>query len=100
MSGRWLGFESPFCALTVAVDFDDGGVDHGVFHVWIRGDGLEHAPEDAGLHPVPEALVDRVPLPEPRRKVALWAAGPHNPQYRFDKQPSVPAGSPGISRLP
>ena len=24
---------SPFCALTVAMDFDDGGIDHGVFHI-------------------------------------------------------------------
>ena len=22
-----------FCALTVAMDFDDGGIDHGVFHI-------------------------------------------------------------------
>src|SRR5205809_2047233 len=39
--GRSPGFESPFCALSVAVDLDDGGVDHGVFHVGIVGDGVE-----------------------------------------------------------
>jgi len=33
---RWPGFGSPFCALSVAVDLDDGGIDHGVFHVGIR----------------------------------------------------------------
>ena len=28
-----LVLASPFCALTVAMDFDDGGIDHGVFHI-------------------------------------------------------------------
>ena len=32
-SGRSPGSASPFCALTVAMDFDDGGIDHGVFHI-------------------------------------------------------------------
>ena len=32
-SGRSPGLASPFCALTVAMDFDDGGIDHGVFHL-------------------------------------------------------------------
>ena len=36
---RWPGSESPFCALSVAVHLDDGGVDYGVFHVGIVGDG-------------------------------------------------------------
>lgn len=36
-NGRSPGFESPFCALSVTVDLDDGGIDHGVFHVGIVG---------------------------------------------------------------
>jgi len=32
-SGRWPGSESPFCALRMAMDLDDGGVDHRVFQV-------------------------------------------------------------------
>src|ERR1051325_6485447 len=31
-SGRSPGFGSPFCALAVAVDLDDRGVDYRVFH--------------------------------------------------------------------
>jgi len=35
-------------ALSVAVDLDDGGVDHGVFHVRIVGDGVEEPFENVG----------------------------------------------------
>lgn len=35
LEGLWPGSESPFCALAVAVDLDDGGIDHGVFHIVI-----------------------------------------------------------------
>ena len=42
-SGRWPDFESPFCALSVAVDFHDGGVDHGVLHVRLVRDRLKQA---------------------------------------------------------
>ena len=40
-NGRWPGSESPFCALSVAVDPDDGGIDHGVLHVRLLRAGLE-----------------------------------------------------------
>ena len=30
-TGRWPSSEFPFCALSVAMDLYDGGVDHGVF---------------------------------------------------------------------
>src|SRR3954467_12011762 len=36
----------PYCALSVTVDFDDSGVDDGVFHVWIVRDGVEQPLED------------------------------------------------------
>ena len=38
----WLS-DSLFCALSVAVDFEDGAVDHGVFHVGIVGHAVKEA---------------------------------------------------------
>ena len=63
---RWPGFGSPFCALSVAVDFDDGGVDHGELHVRVVREGIENPLEDIGLYPVAEPLEHRVPVPEQR----------------------------------
>lgn len=37
---QWPGSKSPFCALSVTVHFDDGGVDHGEFHVQLRPLGV------------------------------------------------------------
>jgi hypothetical protein len=45
----------PFCALSVAVDLDDGGVDHSVFHVGIVGAGVEQPLPDTRLRPVAKA---------------------------------------------
>ncbi len=41
-----LALRPPFCALSVAMDFDDGGIDHGVFHVWRVGAGFEKPGEN------------------------------------------------------
>jgi hypothetical protein len=73
------GSESPFCALAVAVDLDDGGVDHGVFHVRFIRTGLKKPDEDIGFDPVAVPLEDRVPLAEELRKVAPRAAGSNDP---------------------
>jgi hypothetical protein len=34
------------------MDFDDGGIDHGVFHVRLVRAGLKQPDENAGLDPV------------------------------------------------
>src|SRR3546814_13680654 len=66
----WLGSESPLCALAVAVDLDDGGVDHGVLHVRFVRAGLGKPYENIGFYPVPAPLGDRVPVPAAGRQVA------------------------------
>ena len=70
----WL--ESPFCALPVAVDLDDGGVDHGVFHVGIVGDGVEEPFENVGPDPVAEPREHAVPIAEFGRQVTLGQPRP------------------------
>src|SRR5690242_21279084 len=57
-----------FCALPVAVDFDDGGVDQGVFQVGLVRAGVEQPLPDLRLHPVAKAREDAVPVPERGRQ--------------------------------
>jgi hypothetical protein len=83
----------------VAVDLDDGGVDHGVFHVRIIRHRVENPLEDPSFHPVAEAREHRVPFAEGGRKIPPGTAGPRNPQHRFEKQPTIPARAARITRL-
>jgi hypothetical protein len=66
----WLSV--PFCALSVAVDLDDGGVDHRVFQVGFVRAGVEEPHEDIGLASVAEAPERRAPIPEMRGQIAPW----------------------------
>jgi hypothetical protein len=54
----------------MAVDFDDGCVDHGVFQVWLIRAGLKKSDEDIGLDPIPISLEDRI-----ERTCSFGAAG-------------------------
>ncbi|MGY3075486.1 hypothetical protein ACVWZZ_001857 [Bradyrhizobium sp. LM6.10] len=85
--------------LTVAVDLDDGGVDHGVFHVGIVGDGLEQPLPDIRLHPVAKARECAIPVAEHRRQIPPGTAGSGDPQNGLDKQSVVLAAAARISRL-
>src|SRR6202795_4865666 len=81
------------------MDFDDRGVDHGVFHVWRLGAGLEKPGENIRFDPVAVALENSVPLAEERRKITPRASRPHNPKYRFDEAAVVASAAPGVRRL-
>src|SRR5882672_11501811 len=98
-NGRWPGPETPFCALSVAMDFDDRGVDHGVFHVWRVGAGLEKPGENIRFDPVAVALENSVPVAEQRRKITPRAARLHDPKYRFDEAAVVASAAPGVRWL-
>jgi hypothetical protein len=94
----WL-WVSPFCALSVAVDLDDGGVDHGVFHVGIVGVGVKQPSPDIRLHPVAEAREYAVQWPNEggRSRQGLPVRAIHSTastNCRF-----VLAAAPGIARL-
>jgi len=89
----------PFCALSVAMDLDDGGVDHGVFHIWRIGAGLEKPFENPRFDPVAVALENRVPVAEQRRKITPRASRPHDPKYRFHEAAVVASAAPGVRRL-
>jgi hypothetical protein len=58
---------------------DDGGVDHGVFHVRLIRGGIEKPFENIALHPVSKPLEDGVPGAELGWKVAPRAAGSRDP---------------------
>jgi hypothetical protein len=89
----------PFCALSVAMDFDDSGVNHGVFHVWRVGAGLEKPGENVRFDPVAVALENSVPVAKERRKIAPRASRPHNPKNRFDEAAVVASAAPGVRWL-
>ncbi len=94
-----LALQSPFCALSVAMDFDDGGVDHGVFHVRLLRAGLEKPDENIGFDPVAVALEDGVPFAEESRKITPWTSRPHDPKHRFDEAAVVAPAAPRVRRL-
>ena len=81
------------------MDLDDGGVDHGVFHVWRIGAGLEKPGENVRLDPVAVALENSVPLAEERRKITPRASRPHDPKDRFDEAAVVASAAPGVRSL-
>ena len=83
----------------MAVDFDDGGIDDGVFEVGLIRAGFEKPTKNAGFDPIAVSFEDRVPLAEEGRQIAPWAARTHDPQNRFDKPPIVCPAAPGVRRL-
>jgi hypothetical protein len=84
----------------VAVDLDDGGVDHGVFHVGLVRAGFEKPNENIGFDPVPISLEDRVSVAEEGWKVTPRAARAHDPEHCLDETPVVAATFPGSIALP
>ena len=84
----------------MTVDFDDRGVDHGIFHVRLCRHRIEQPFENIRLHPVAVALEHRVPASERRRQIAPRAAGPNDPQHRLDKAPIVAPTPARIAWLP
>src|SRR5258707_713404 len=81
------------------MDLDDGGVDHGVFHVWRVRAGLEKLGENVRFNPVAVPLENSVPVTENRRKITQRASRPHDPKHRFDKAAVVTSATPGVRRL-
>lgn len=81
------------------MNFDDGAVDHGEFHIGIVRHRIENPLEDIGRYPVAETLEDRVPLAKGRWQVSPGTAGPRDPQNGLQEQPVVAAAASGIGRL-
>jgi hypothetical protein len=83
----------------VAVNLDDGGVDHGVFHVRFVRAGIEKPLEDIGFGPITVPLEHGISLAKESRKIAPGAAGPDDPKHRFDEAAVVISAAPGVRRL-
>jgi hypothetical protein len=78
-------FESPFCAVPVAVNLDYGGVDHRVFHIRVFRNHVEKSFENIGLNPIAIAFENGVPFAKKRRKVAPRTSRSRNPQHGLNK---------------
>jgi hypothetical protein len=85
--------------LSVAVNLDDGGVDHGVFHVRFVRAGIEKPLEDIGFGPITVPLEHGISLAKGGRQVAPWTAGPHNPKHRLYEAAVVAPATPGVRWL-
>src|SRR5256885_11210139 len=81
------------------MDLDDGGVDHGVFHVGIVGHGVEQSLPGTGLRPVAEGREYVVPGAQQGREIPPRAAGSGDPQARLNKSSVVLAAAAGVAPL-
>lgn len=81
----------------MAVDLDDGGVDHGVFRL-VR-DGIKEPHQDIGFRPAAITFEHVFQLAEARRQIAPGTAGPHDPKERFDEVAVVAPTTPGVRRF-
>ena len=58
----WPDSESPFCTLTVTMDFDDAAINHGIFHIRLTADFLKHSGKAPCFAPAAVTLEHAVPF--------------------------------------
>jgi hypothetical protein len=83
----------------VAVDLDDGCVDHGELHVRLVRTGLEKPNENIGFDPIAVSLEDGVPTSEKGWKVTPRASRAHDPKHGLDEAAVVAAASTRVDWL-
>jgi hypothetical protein len=79
----------------VAVDLDDGGIDHGVLHVGIAGDGVSRFQIPAFTQSR-KRVNTLFQVAERGRQIPPGAAGSGDPQHGLDKKSVVLAATAGI----
>ena len=80
----------------MAVDFDDGGVNHDVFHVRLLRTGFEKPNENIGFDPAAISREDTVSLAEEDRRVPPRTSGTSDPKRGFYEEPFVLTASAGV----
>ena len=90
---RWPGSESPFCALSVAMDLHNCRVNHRVFHIRLVTESIEYPFENIGFNPTSEPLERAVPVSEFGGKITPRCVRPRDPQHSFQKQAIVAPGA-------
>ena len=63
----------------MTVNLDDGGIDHGIFHVGAVAECREDLAETISLYPATVALEYTVPVAKFYGQIAPWTAGADNP---------------------
>src|SRR5574340_504370 len=76
-----------------------GAVDEHLFEVCILGQLGEELMPKALARPPGEALIDAVPGAKFAGQIAPGAAGPRDPQHRFNKEPVIGRRAPRIAQL-
>ena len=67
--------------MSVAVNLDDCGINHGIFHVGIIRDSLEDPPENIGFDPITVTFEDSVPFAKLGWQIAPRTACSRNPKH-------------------
>ena len=83
----------------MAVNLDDGAVDHRHFHIGLFRQGIENTLKDPCNTPIPEPPVNRVPLAKLTRKIAPLRPSPGDPEHGLEKQTGVTACPTGVCLL-
>ena len=81
------------------MNLDIGGVEDGIFHIWLFRDRIERSFENVGFHPVSIALEYRIPPTKRGLQIPPRTARPRNPQDRLDKQSVIATAAPRIPGL-
>ncbi len=82
----------------MTVDLDDGGVNHGVFHIWRARDGVEDALPAIRFHQARKRVHAVIQLPKVEGRFAPRTARSRNPQHRLDEEPVVAAFTPAQTK--
>lgn len=83
----------------MAMNPNNGGIDHGVSHIGLVRDRVEHALENIGFYPIAKAFEDGIPVPKRKRQVPPETARPRDPQHSLDEQPGIASCSARVGRL-
>jgi hypothetical protein len=65
----------------MTVDFNDGGINHSIFHVRFLRNRVKNSLENISFAPVIEPAVGRAPVAKRGWQVTPGTTRPHNPQH-------------------
>src|SRR6218665_4225835 len=83
----------------MAVNLDDGCIDHCIFEVRLIRAGFKKLCEHIGATPIAEATECSAPVSKMFGEITPRRTGPNNPKDSLDENSVVTAATPGISRL-
>ena len=81
------------------MDFHDGAIHHGVFHVWCTRQSFKNPFKNIGFYPITEPFEHRVPFAKMGRKITPRAIRASDLKHSFEKQAGITACAAWIGFL-